>query len=290
MTQQFHRSELQYFSNLYIFGDSYSDTGNAFNTTGGVLAAPPNYHGRFSNGLLWIDYLADSLKLSLQTSTENSSSNQSINFAFGGATTGLENLFTAVIPDLPELPGLQQQIQSYTSCLQQSQQSTDQNALYIIWAGTADYAPFVNGVPKYSDTITTIANISTAIKALIESGARNILLVNVIDIGKTPLASEVNHITNSHLVSQVVEKHNQSLKEIAYLFEDKINLMLFDVKSVVDKAIAHPHKFAFTNTTQASSLVEGSNPDEYVFWDQVHLTNKVNQLIANAALAILSKR
>lgn len=286
MTQQFRSSDLQHFSNIYIFGDSYSDTGNAFNTTGGVLAAPPNYHGRFSNGLLWIDYLAESLKLSLEPSTENNLNNHSINFAFGGATTGLENLFPAVIPDLPELPGLQQQIQSYISRKQHSQP----NALYIIWAGTADYAPFVNGIPKYSDTLTTIANISTAIKALTEVGARNILLVNVIDIGKTPLATEVNQITDSHLVSQVVEKHNQSLKEIAYTFEDKINLMLFDVKSIVDQAIAHPHKFGFTNTTQASSLVESSNPDEYVFWDMVHLTNKTNQLIADAALAILSKR
>ncbi|MDZ8051955.1 MAG: SGNH/GDSL hydrolase family protein [Aulosira sp. ZfuVER01] len=182
------------------------------------------------------------------------------------------------------------QVKNYTQELQQSQQSADPNALYIIWSGTADYAPFVNCVPKYSDTITTITKFSTAIKALTEFGSRNILLVNVIDIGKTPLASEVNDITSSHLVSQLVEKHNESFKEIAYTFEDKINLMLFDVKSVVDKAIALPHKFGFTNTTQASSLVEGSNPDEYVFWDQVHLTNKVNQLIANAALAILSKR
>ncbi|MBD2209951.1 SGNH/GDSL hydrolase family protein [Nostoc linckia FACHB-104] len=286
MTQQVHSAELKHFSNLYIFGDSYSDIGNAFNLTGGLLASPPNYHGRFSNGLLWIDYLAENLKLSIQPSTENSSSNHGINFAVGGATTGTENLFPAVIPGLPDLPGLQQQIDSYISRKQHSQP----NALYIIWAGAADYAPFVNGIPQYSDTITTIANISTAIQNLIASGARNILLVNVIDIGKTPLAPEVNQITNSHLVSQLVEKHNASLQEIAYTFEDKINLMLFDVKSVVDDAIAHPQKFGFTNTTQASSLVESSNPDEYVFWDQVHFTTKTNKLIADAALAILSKR
>ncbi|BAY63360.1 GDSL family lipase [Calothrix brevissima NIES-22] len=284
MTQNLHKSELQHFRNIYIFGDSYSDTGNAFNRTGGILAAPPNYQGRFSNNLIWVDYLAESLNLSVKTA-DNSVSNQGINFAVGGATTGEENLFPAVIPNLPELSGLQQQIQSYISSLQQSQA----DALYIIWAGAADYAPFVNGVPQYSDTTTTIANISTAINTLIESGARNILLANVIDIGKTPLAVEVNQITSSDLVSQVVKKHNESLTEIAYIFAEKVNLMLFDVKSIVDEAIAHPHKFGFTNTTQASSLVESSNPDEYVFWDLVHLTSKANRLIANAALARLAK-
>lgn len=290
MTKPCNVSESQQFTNLYIFGDSYSDTGNAFNATGGILAAPPNYNGRFSNGRLWIDYLADSLELSLQPSTENTSNNQGINFSFGGATTGLDNLFAAVIPDLPELPGLQQEIHSFTSLLQQNQQSADPNALYVIWAGTADYAPFVNGVPKYSNPITTITNISTAIKALTEFGAKNILLVNVIDIGKTPLASEVNQITDAKSVSQVVKKHNQALQEIAHIFEDEINLILFDVKSVVDEAIAHPKKFGFTNTTQACSLMESSNPDEYVFWDQVHLTSRANQLIANTALAILRPR
>jgi phospholipase/lecithinase/hemolysin len=277
------------FTNLYIFGDSYSDIGNAFNATGGVLAAPPNYSGRFSSGHLWVDYLSDRLKISLQASTEKTLNKQGINFSFAGATTGLDNLFPMVIPDLPELPGLQQQIHSFTSLLQQSQQSADPNALYVVWAGAADYAPFVNGVPKYSDTITTITNISTAIKALTESGAKNILLVNLIDISKTPLALEINHTTDSQLVSQLISEHNQALEEIAHSFEHKINLILFDVKSVVDEILAYPKKFGFINTTQACSLVESSDPDEYVFWDQVHLTGRVNQLIANAALGRFEK-
>ncbi|MBU7586940.1 MAG: SGNH/GDSL hydrolase family protein [Nostoc sp. TH1S01] len=276
------------FTNLYIFGDSYSDTGNAFNATKGILGAPPNYNGRFSNGRLWVDYLADRLKSSLKPSTENTANHQGINFAFGGATTGRDNLFPAVIPELPALPGLQQQIDLFTSLLQQNSQFADPNALYVIWAGAADYAPFVNGLPKYSDTIATITNISTAIQTLTELGAKHILLINVIDIGKTPLAPEVNHITNSELVSQVINKHNQALKEIVHIFEDKINLILFDVKSVVNEMIAHPQKFGFTNTTQGCSLVESGNPDEYVFWDQVHLTSRANQFIAKTVLEILS--
>ncbi|MBO3463953.1 SGNH/GDSL hydrolase family protein [Aetokthonos hydrillicola Thurmond2011] len=276
---------IKQFTNLYIFGDSYSDTGNAFNATGGVLAAPPNYSGRFSNGRLWVDYLADGLEIGLQPNTEGTLNNQGINFSFAGSTTGLDNLFPMVIPDLPELPGLQHQIDSFTSLLQKNQQSADPNALYVVWAGTVDYGPFVNGVPQYSDIITTITNISTAIKALIEFGAKNILLVNLIDISKTPLMLEVDDTTNSQLVSQVINKHNQALEEISYSFEDKVNLILFDVKSVIDEALAYPKTFGFNNTTQACSLVEFSNPDEYVFWDQVHLTTRVNQLIANAALA-----
>ncbi|GAA6622633.1 SGNH/GDSL hydrolase family protein [Scytonema sp. NUACC26] len=275
------------FSNLYVFGDSYSDTGNAFNMTGGILAAPPNYNKRFSNNRLWIDYLADSLELSLQPSTENIFNSQGINFAVGGATTGTENLFPSVIPDLPQLPGLQQQVHLFKTLLQQNYQSTDPDALYVLWAGTADYAPFVNGVPKYTDSRTPITNITTTVKTLAELGAKNILLVNIIDIGKTPLASEVKQITVPSTVSIAIEKHNQSLNEISRTLNSKLNLILFDAKSVVDKAISYPDKFGFTNTTHGSSLVECSNSEEYVFWDLVHLTDKANQLVAKEALAVL---
>src|SRR3954468_5021943 len=53
------------FEHLVVFGDSLSDTGNA---------------GRFSNGPVWVEYLADRLGLTLSPSQRGGS-----NFAVGGA-------------------------------------------------------------------------------------------------------------------------------------------------------------------------------------------------------------
>ena len=55
-----------------------------------MIPPSPTYsNGRFSNGPIWVDYLASDLGLTL---------NLKNNFAFGGATTGTENI------GLPSLP------------------------------------------------------------------------------------------------------------------------------------------------------------------------------------------
>ncbi|KAJ2667887.1 hypothetical protein GGH99_006550, partial [Coemansia sp. RSA 1285] len=43
---------------LYIFGDSLSDTGRLHTMTFGLVPPEPYWEGRFSNGPLWIEYLA----------------------------------------------------------------------------------------------------------------------------------------------------------------------------------------------------------------------------------------
>ena len=65
---------------LYIFGDSLSDLGTVFRATGGMYPPQPTYfQGRYSNGRVWVEYLAD--RLQIKASQVN-------NFACGGATTG----------------------------------------------------------------------------------------------------------------------------------------------------------------------------------------------------------
>ena len=72
------------YSNLYVFGDSLVDTGNLFNATTAAVEAsellgldlpvvpptPPYFEGRFSDGELWIDNLADELDIDLTPATE----------------------------------------------------------------------------------------------------------------------------------------------------------------------------------------------------------------------------
>lgn len=103
----------QNFDAIYVFGDSFSDEGNIFKYTGGSIPpSPPYFQGHFSNGLVWVEYLANKLGT---TST---------NFAYGGFSTGIGN---AVAPELP-LPGLLTQTKLFT----QANQNTDENALYTV--------------------------------------------------------------------------------------------------------------------------------------------------------------
>ena len=84
------------FSTIILFGDSLSDTGNVFHATSAVPGtaaipiSPPYFRGRFANGPMWIEELANALGLQIAPSLDGGT-----NFAFGGALTGadLDHIF-----------------------------------------------------------------------------------------------------------------------------------------------------------------------------------------------------
>ncbi len=270
------------YDNIYVFGDSFSDTGNVFNATNGII--PPNptyYNGRFSNGPNWVDYLAFNLGLTL---------NLKNNFAFGGATTGTENI------GLATLPGLWQQINNFVA----ANKTPDPNALYIIWAGTNDYLSyFFDGEPNPSNTV---ANLSTALTSLVADGARNIMVVNLPDLGKLPFANFTSQ--RSNLFNTFSSEHNSSLNtELQVLSQQlgpDINIIELNVNSLFDRIIAAPGEFGFTNVTNSCISKDLSvvridvptqqvfcDPEEFLFWDEVHPTTTAHKLIGELAFSAL---
>ncbi|MCU0567790.1 MAG: SGNH/GDSL hydrolase family protein [Oculatellaceae cyanobacterium Prado106] len=271
------------FSCLYVFGDSFADTGNAFQLTQGILANHPNRQHRFANDLIWIDYLADFLWLTFQCSSLPMRRGDGVNYAVGGATTGTVNLFPALMPVLPELPGLQQQIQAFAASFKRKKRA-DADALYILSVGMTDYIPLVNGTPYQADPKQSIHHLSDAIATLIKVGAKHILLSNLPDLGKTPIADAAHSKTPISTVATAIATHNQALVDLVQSFQPKANVMLLDVKSLIDDAIAHPAQLGLRNVTLPCSQIEGCNPNDYLFWDQMHFTSQVHQQIAKSAL------
>ncbi len=281
------------FSKLYIFGDSFSDTGNAFQLTNGVLASPPNWKGRFADGQIWVDRLVarlgtDDGKMLTYSEDGFASLHNSLNFAVGGATTGTANLFPLVMPNLPDLPGLITQVEQYLTL---AQGQADANALYVLWAGPADYAPFVDGVPQQTEPTTSIANLQQAIDRLSRAGARQFLLANVPDIGRMPLAAATATVTDPAAVSKAIAAHNQALAHwVRSVSSDAgTTLYLLDVWTTVNAWLDEPNAHGWTNTTQASSVIADSNPADYIFWDPVHFTARAHQMIAIEALKTLAE-
>ena len=79
------------FDEIIIFGASMSDNGNAYILTNGQYGGPPNFTGRFSNGPVWVERLAENLGFG--TPTEQSplpapSEAGGTNYAVGGAGSG----------------------------------------------------------------------------------------------------------------------------------------------------------------------------------------------------------
>ncbi len=252
----------QSYDEIYVFGDSLSDVGNLFNATG-IPPSPPYFEGRASNGPLWVEYLANNLGA---TST---------NLAFGGAYTGTNNIFTS---GMHSLPGLQQQINGFTA----TNTSADPNALYVLWAGANDY--LYAGI---TDPTVPVNNLSTAVSSLADYGAKNIMVVNLPDLGKLPLRNVDSQISSG--LNALTEAHNLGLAANLDSLSQKsdINIIPVDVNSLFNEVITAPGEFGFTNVTDSCLSVACANPDEFLFWDDIHPTTTAHELVGELAVSAL---
>ena len=136
------------FTNLYVFGDSLSDVGNVYVATGGSQPASPYYDGRYSNGPVWVEYLAADLGLPrLQPSLLGGT-----DFAWAGAETG-----TGL--SVNSTPNVGTQVSAY---LGQVSNQADPGGLYVVWAGANDIFDFGSS----ENVATSAQNVQTAVQEL----------------------------------------------------------------------------------------------------------------------------
>lgn len=278
------------FPQLFIFGDSLVDEGNVSDFTGGAIPpSPPYSEGRFSNGQIWTEYLADTLGLNPTNYSDivlsGASFPDGINFGFGGATTSTENTLSLTFPNLPtQLPGLAQEIAAFTTTFAPT---ANPDALYIIWAGANNYLPTAGTYTPQTTTTEAIANLSLSIQSLASVGAKNILVVNLPDLGKipatlnTPISGPLDAISNQHNSELVTTVDNLESSLPVNFIE------LLDVNSLFDDILSEPDMFGFTNVTESCLQASCTNADEYLFWDSQHPTTAGYEAIADLAIDTL---
>lgn len=280
------------FSSLVVFGDSLSDTGNLFELTGGTYPpSPPYFNGRFSNGPIWIDYLTTSLGLTAADVN---------NFAVGGAQTGEGNVENIVGRIDTDLPGLQNQIEEFTTQVG----IADPDALYFFWAGANDFLILPEDPQAVQAAITNaVTNINTAVANLATTGAENIVVSNLPSLGLTPLSRVLQ---TSEQAQQLTQAYNQALAASLISLEQNIqaqnpefDLVLVDLFSEFQKIETNPAAFGLSNITDPFSLeaVAVTQPnlvglfpepsvqaDEYAFFDLVHPTTAIHEYLSKVFL------
>jgi len=285
------------YSGVYVFGDSLSDGGNAYigqgfanepfpytNSVPGNSYAPFNV---FSNGPVWVQYLADDLGLPLNPSFIGGT-----NFALGGERTG-DLMFGATNVSAGALGGIVGQAH-YASSGGTGMLPAD--ALYIINGGGNDIR---RGTQLFSDGTITDAealagipggatNLANAVSLLAAAGAQTILVSNVPDVGRTPdliaqgaavaqLASDLAVAFNAALDVQLT-----NLQALI----PTLDLIALDTFGLTNAVLDNPGS---VNVTDACTLQNGGNgcadPGNYLFWDGIHPTTAAHRISADAALA-----
>lgn len=255
---------------IFVFGDSLSDIGNIFNLfERRNPPSPPYFEGRFSNGRVAVEVLADRLGYRV---------NRASNFAVGGATTGREN-----VGDTPllRIGGLQNQIDRFSTLV--GSRGANPRALYFVWAGSNDL--FNPAVDPTTAVNQAAANIRTAVTRLANLGAKNIVVVQNPNLGRVPLSRQTGRLDS--LANSTQRLNNQLRSQLTPLERTlDINVILGDLFPLGEAIAQDPDGFGFVNVVdpflQGLTPIDPSiNPNRFFFWDQTHPTARGHALFAN---------
>ncbi|MGQ5523128.1 SGNH/GDSL hydrolase family protein [Chitinimonas sp. PSY-7] len=257
---------------IIVFGDSLSDTMNMFNNSEWRLPNKKSwYRGHFSNGPVWVEYLAKELKLPMY------------NWAVGGAGSDREEFV---------IPGLAEQVQSWKVYMQEAPAYRPENTLFTVLIGGND---FIN----YHRTVEHAINEQKiGLQNLINSGARNILLLNLPDLSRTPVFQGKGA---PDIAAQVLSYNSKLIEMISDLKVQNgggLNIQLFDSYSLFNDLLNNPSAYGMTNTTLPCLNINGAhvstlyltnhqtrpeckNPDTFVFWDVLHPTTRTHKLLSD---------
>ncbi len=158
-----------------------------------------------------------------------------------------------------------------------------------MWGGGNDYLFGQN-----PDVTQTLKNVSDSVGLLAQAGAKNILVFNLPDLGKTPIALRTG---NTSILTTLTNTHNAGLATAVNQLSNNIpgvNIIPVDIDSLFNKVIANPGEFGFKfvnsscviyNIQTNQVLQSCDNPNDYLFFDEVHPTTNAHMLVAETALA-----
>ena len=320
-------------SQMFVFGDSLSDSGSAAALTPldpalfGPNAAffPPSnpnlfppipvpYAYRFSNGPVAAEYLAGFLGVPSGLAWPQTPSNANPNFAVGGAMTGAGPAFDgalccnfnwlvnspAPLQSLPavQFTGINNQVALFDS---RNLPFDPASALFWMWGGPndvflalaraqalglnpVDTALFVGGYAA-----NAAANVDSRIRDLADLGATRFLVLNMPNLGATPFADGAGLESELEALSlgfnALLDGFVDSLRA------NGLDIIEFDSFAALETLIASG---AFSNTTEpcfdgtASSIptILGGCQG-YLFFDGVHPTTAVHQILAQQLLSAI---
>ncbi|CAG8586600.1 2279_t:CDS:2 [Ambispora leptoticha] len=260
------------FDSFLVFGDSYSDTGNSYNLTNHTWPLPVYFKGRFSNGPIWVEYLATKLNLTLK------------NYAFGGATvdSNLTQGFTGANFNV-SVPGIVQQVDTYVATLPADAKT--QKTLVSIWSVGNDYLDTNYTV----DPQKVVDRLSKAWTTLYKKNLRNFIIPNVGDFSHLPF----NKNASKELLQKAQDvhvKHNFYLQKAVQSFVDtypdvvvwNVSVDLFNIGlQTAPQSLTGLSDFVDPCFILSTGTV-CPDPTTHSFWDQFHPTTQVHKDFADA--------
>ena len=249
---------------LTLFGDSLTDTGNISELTFGLAPGSDYFDGRFSNGPVWAEVMAQQFGLASPTHSRGGGSN----YAYGGAETGSgsDRIYFYWIPRLGR------QVETYLD----TNPTPGSGELFVVWGGANNLL-----ASPTADPAAPVAHLSSHITALADAGASRFLVANLPRLGQTP--NNVGTADATAYDNLAIQFNALLAAELATLESDLgVDIELLDVGRLFDQLLADSAAFGLTNVTDPAR--DGAtNPDAYLFWDGVHPTRVAHEVLGRVA-------
>ena len=289
------------FSQIIVFGDSLSDTGNVRDRTdsktGGTAQFPSgtfNYSdGRWTNSSdtdpgsatfvgVWHEQLARTF---LNISAATYSLGGGTNYAFGGATTNEgtheETVHTSpVFGDITiTIDDMGKQLDDYLAA-----RPIDPNALYVLWGGGND----LFNDDSAANVTATAARAAALMRQLARAGAKYIMVPNIPPLGLIPKYSDAPAIQRS--LSAAAADYREELRanlttSLSNLAAEGFTPTLYPVDAWTNtiRVMAYPERYGFLDISSAVRGNSDANPDDFLFWDEKHPTTAAHYQTAKGA-------
>jgi len=289
------------FSQIVVFGDSLSDTGNVRDRTdsksGGTVHYPSNTFnysdGRFTNSSdtdpsskvfvgVWHEQLARTF-LNIPVSTF--SLGGGMNYAFGGATTknGTHDETVVSTPFFGDvtitIDDMGRQMDDYLAG-----HVIDPNALYVVWGGGNDLLK-----DDTAASVTAAAARATALfNRLANAGAKYIMVPNVPPLGVAPgLTGDSARMKSlsAAAANYRLELSADLAASLSMLASQGIRPALYPVDAWTNtiRVLSYPAKYGFTDTSHSAQGNSNVSPDTFLFWDGLHPTTAGHYQTAKGA-------
>ncbi len=294
-------AQAQEYTSIVVFGDSLSDTGNFAHLTEakyGVRIPGPEADytdGRFTDGDdtlpaardyfgVWIEQYAAMLpskpiiKNSLDGGTD---------YAYGFATTGSGTGVVTFGPSDSLSVNVNNIGQQITDYLATSPRISDRT-LFVVWGGAID----VLNATSSDDVIKAAFDQAINIQRLIDAGATHFIIPNLPPLGSVPRLN--GSPTTSIPATKASVLYNQVLAAGLAILHDfnlgrHLQLVQLDVFALFNQIIASPSKYGLADVTTSSQGIP-TDPDTYLFWDDLHPTTHGHNILALTAAKLIGPR
>jgi outer membrane lipase/esterase len=178
------------------------------------------------------------------------------------------------------------------------------NALYTVWAGSLDVLDVANSgetaAQQQSSVQQAVNNEVAAISGLIAHGAKDLVVLGVTDLAKTPY--EMARPASDAAAGTLAQEYNTDLGAAlqAIVASGAASIDYIDTFALLDSAIANPAAYGLTNVTQPlwnGNLIDsnsgtlaatGAAQNGYLFFDNLHQTATGHALLATAVTQTLT--